>query len=170
LEEHGIEAPPIPDIQASHADTQNIQADPPSSRDTYTLAGILDQEADPQARTRRTGLKVFRPDSIGDNYLGVSAANEWPTPLNGTSLALFGMELDLTEFVPQDLDHNLLTSYETIQKYALRTPALDAPPLPPYHQTRALCEWYLKFLNPWAPILHKPTLMAMVTRSPLCAF
>lgn len=108
-------------------------------------------------------MPAFRADTVGDNYLGVSSANEWLSPIKGTSLALFGMELDLKNYVPDDEDEaSALTSYAAYQELAHDTTPIERPPLPPYQQCRAFCDWFFKFVNSWLPIVHRPTFMDMV--------
>ena len=101
---------------------------------------------------------------MGDNYLGVSSASEWLSPINGTFLALFGMELDLKDFLPDESDQaSSVTSFKSFQELIFgRAPQEPPPTLPPHKQCRDFCDWYFRFMNCWLPILHKPTFVAMV--------
>ena len=49
-------------------------------------------------------LPDFRSGCIGDNYVGVSSANPLLSPIEGMQLSLFGMKLDLAEFLPPEDD------------------------------------------------------------------
>lgn len=102
---------------------------------------------------------------MGDNYLGVSGANDWLSPIKGTSLALFGMELDLADFITNDAQEAFSpTSYENFLSVALCGQPQEAPNLPPYGECRAFCEWYFKSVNCHAPLVHKPAILEIVDR------
>jgi len=74
------------------------------------------------------------------------------------------MHLDLKDFVPVDGDPRTeALSYQAFNQFAYGGRD-EAPVLPPYQQLRTLCEWYFKSLNPWLPILHKPTFFSMLDR------
>lgn len=119
-----------------------------------------------KSRARTACLPDFRSASLGDNYLGISGANEWLSPIKGTSLALFGMELDLVDFVTNDNDEAFSpTSYENFLSIAFDKSNQQHPPaLPPYQECKAFCEWYFISVNCHAPIIHKPALLDMVDR------
>lgn len=136
---------------------------------TFDLAQILadSQACDKRSGNRGAGLPDFRagPGSLGDNYLGVSGSNEWVSPIKGTSLTLFGMELDLAEFITNDNQEAFSpTSYENFLQIALSNQTFDPPSLPPYPECKAFCEWYFKAVNCHAPIVHKPDILDMVDR------
>lgn len=133
---------------------------------TFDLAQILADSQD-KSRGRGAGLPDYRagPGSLGDNYLGVSGSNEWVSPIKGTSLTLFGMELDLAEFITNDAQEAFSpTSYENFLHIALGGHTYDPPSLPPYQECKAFCEWYFKAVNCHAPIVHKPAILDMVDR------
>lgn len=133
---------------------------------TFDLAQILSDSTD-KSRGRGAGLPDYRagPGSLGDNYLGVSGSNEWVSPIKGTSLTLFGMELDLAEFITNDAQEAFSpTSYENFLQVAFGGHTYDPPSLPPYQECKAFCEWYFKAVNCHAPIVHKPAILDMVDR------
>ena len=133
---------------------------------TFDLAQILADSTD-KNRGRGAGLPDYRtgPGSLGDNYLGVSGSNEWVSPIKGTALTLFGMELDLAEFITNDAQEAFSpTSYENFLQIALGGHTYDPPSLPPYQECKAFCEWYFKAVNCHAPIVHKPAILDMVDR------
>ncbi|TIA28696.1 hypothetical protein D6C79_10176 [Aureobasidium pullulans] len=136
----------------------------------FDLSSILgaDTHLDPsKARARTAALPDYRNNSLGDNYLGISGANEWLSPIKGTSVALFGMELDLVDFVTNDNDEAFSpTSYENFLSIAFKS-SQDRPPppsFPSYRECKALCEWYFVSVNCHAPIVHKPDVLEMVDR------
>ena len=129
----------------------------------YSLSTILNQERDVNSRSHGSALPDFTSDDMGDNYLGVASANGWPLPMTGTHHTLFGMHIDLRDFVPVDASvRTSAVSYKKFQEFAFMNSSRDPQPLPPHAQCRALCGWYFKVINPWLPVLHKPTFMAMV--------
>lgn len=107
-------------------------------------------------------LPPFRPGLDGSNYLGVSSANHGLlSPIEGTSLTLFGMQIDLADFMSEDIDGIAsLTSYESIRDTVLKH---DSPTPPPhadlprtYEECANYSRIYLATVNPWLPLLHRP--------------
>jgi len=134
---------------------------------TLELSQILAESTDTNRGRSAAGLPDYRagPGSLGDNYLGVSGSNEWVSPIKGTALTLFGMELDLAEFITNDAQEAFSpTSYENFLHIALGGQPYDPPSLPPYIECKAFCEWYFKAVNCHAPIVHKPAILEMVDR------
>ncbi|KAF2151671.1 hypothetical protein K461DRAFT_268814 [Myriangium duriaei CBS 260.36] len=180
LQEHGIEPRPGPtfpsggiapvgeDSNSAASDTATSPASTslPRPDDPHSLANILNPA--PDHLTNRTGSSVlpeYNPHSIGDNYLGVSSANEWPCPASGTLHSLFGMHLDLNDYVcSEDEEFAQPTTYESFFKYAYDERRTEPPPLPPYQQTRVMCEFWFKLGGSWLPVLHKPDFLAMVDK------
>ncbi|KAM0720364.1 hypothetical protein Q7P37_004500 [Cladosporium fusiforme] len=108
-------------------------------------------------------LNEFRTGCIGDNYLGVSSGNSWLSPIEGTSLSLFGATLDLNEFIPEDrIDSG--TSYQKFLDHAFIEQQKNAPPLPSWEQGKVYAEWYFRSIQPMLPILHKPHFMQLLHR------
>ncbi|EME46852.1 hypothetical protein DOTSEDRAFT_70721 [Dothistroma septosporum NZE10] len=110
-------------------------------------------------------LPDFRAGCIGDNYLGVSSENNWLSPIEGTSLALFGTKIDLAEFVPSENDPaSSAMSYRTFLTHAYgRTKSFEAQ-LPPYEQCKVYADWYFRSIQQFIPILHKPDFMELLER------
>lgn len=110
-------------------------------------------------------MSDFRPGCIGDNYLGVSSGNSWLSPIEGTSLSLFGAKLDLAEFMPADAESaSSGTSYQSFLNHAFSGQPTPAPQLPPWEQAKIYAEWYFRSLQPFLPVLHKPHFMRLLQR------
>jgi hypothetical protein len=108
-------------------------------------------------------LTEFRTGCIGDNYLGVSSGNSWLSPIEGTSLTLFGATLDLAEFIPEDqVDSG--TSYQNFLDHAFVEKQKNAPQLPAWETGKVYAEWYFRSIQPMLPILHKPHFMKLLHR------
>jgi hypothetical protein len=108
-------------------------------------------------------LTEFRTGCIGDNYLGVSSGNSWLSPIEGTSLSLFGATLDLAEFIPEDqVDSG--TSYQNFLDHAFVERQKNAPQLPAWETGKVYAEWYFRSIQPMLPILHKPDFMKLLYR------
>lgn len=122
----------------------------------------------PQDRARGRGslLPDFRLGCIGDNYLGVASANELLSTIKGSSLALFGMDLDLADFMTSEADDdNAPASYKTFLRTAFnRQQPQSAPPLPPYEQCKIYCQWFFMSIHPFTPVLDRSKFMDMVER------
>lgn len=112
-------------------------------------------------------LPEFKSGCSGDNYLGVSSENNWLSPIKGTSLALFGMEIDLAKFTPPEHEMGQSAmSYETFleNSFGKDRQQTYVPPLPTYDQCKTYAEWYFRSIQPFTPILHKPDFMALLDR------
>lgn len=124
---------------------------PASERQTSQGAGAL--------------LPEFRSGCIGDNYLGVSSENNWLSPIEGTSLALFGTKIDLAEFMPAETDSlTSAMSYRTFISHAFGRTQPFTPNMPPYEQCIVYAEWYFRTVQAFCPILHKPHFMELLDR------
>jgi hypothetical protein len=108
-------------------------------------------------------LTEFRTGCIGDNYLGVSSGNSWLSPIEGTSLKLFGATLDLAEFIPEDTSDSG-TSYQNFLDRAFVEQQKKAPQLPAWETGKVYAEWYFRSIQPMLPILHKPDFMKLLHR------
>ncbi|TKX23265.1 transcriptional activator-like protein 7 [Elsinoe australis] len=166
LQEHGIE----PRAQPLFRDSFSEDPSPPSSvtnpNDPHNLSRILNPEPpNTKGRSRSAVLPDYQPDSVGDNYLGVASANDWPSPVGGMHHALFGMHLDLKDFVGND-DSELYTAttYSNFLTYISVKHVVNAPAMPPYHQCRTMFDWFFKMPGSWLPVLHKPHVMALLDR------
>jgi hypothetical protein len=123
--------------------------------------GTLHQPKGDHTPAQGTLLTEFRAGCIGDNYLGVASGNSWLSPIEGTSLSLFGATLDLAEFIPKDeLDSG--TSYQNFLDKAFVEKQRNAPPLPKWDVAKRYAEWYFRSIQPMLPILHKPHFMQLL--------
>ncbi|KAH6639174.1 hypothetical protein C7974DRAFT_127078 [Boeremia exigua] len=110
-------------------------------------------------------LPHFKFGSIGDNYLGVASGDSLLSHIRGTSLSVFGTEIDITDFV-QDGDEyeDSPMSYQTLMKITTGREHVDPVPLPPYDALKEWASWYLRSMNPYTMLVHKPDFMALVWR------
>jgi hypothetical protein len=141
---------------------------PPQSSNTLTAQ----QQETNMFRT----LPVFRTGCTGDNYLGVSPGNSNLSSIKGTALSILGMEIDIADFESSDMDepdassfHLQLynKSYQAFLQSALNiNPRLDKVELPAREEGITYAEWYFRVINPYMPLLHKPTFMRMVSFNP----
>ncbi|KAF2236471.1 hypothetical protein EV356DRAFT_482228 [Viridothelium virens] len=116
--------------------------------------------------TFRASLPTFRPGLVGDNYLGVSSANTLIGSAHGNSLSVFGMEIDLNDFIPHEADDNTdpMSYAEFLTCCSQQRPEYAQVPLPPYTECRQYAIWYLKSINPFSPVLHKPDFIRLIDR------
>jgi hypothetical protein len=86
--------------------------------------------------------------------------------LKGTTLSLFGMQIDVANFTRSVDDPDCPTGLDTYLKYALGKAHVDPVPALPKTlgeaQQTALA--YLRALNPFTPILHKPDFFPILTK------
>ncbi|KAK8193162.1 fungal-specific transcription factor domain-containing protein [Phyllosticta capitalensis] len=118
---------------------------------------------------RVANLPTFRTGLNGDNYLGVSSANSVLSPIKGTSLSFYGMELDLGDFVPEDVeDMNNPVSYQHFLAVAMGGPGVERPKkeeLPAsYSECATYATWYFRGLHPYAPVMYKPHFMDLLSK------
>lgn len=117
-------------------------------------------------------LPVFRAGRTGDNYLGVAPGNSHLSSIKGTALSILGMEIDIADFDSPDMDepdnsvfHPQLynKSYQAFLQSALNiNPRIEKVDLPPREDGLTYAEWYFRALQPYCPLLHKPTFMKTV--------
>lgn len=121
-------------------------------------------------------LPDFRNGLTGENYLGVSSGNSLVSAIRGTSLNVLGMEIDLADYMHADLDEPDLSDYEkkpvyNKSYYAFILTAFSAKPkppeigLPPREEGMNCVEWFFKLVNPFLPVLHRPSFMKLVSIS-----
>lgn len=119
-------------------------------------------------------LPEFRCGLAGNNYLGVSSGNSLLSSIRGTALNVFGMEIDLADYMSSDLDEpdpsNFLSkalynkSYHAFVQTAFSAiPKLEKVELPPRNEGLIYAQWYFRVINPYLPILHKPTFISLVS-------
>ncbi len=132
--------------------------------------------APPTPRAQETNLfalPVFRTGCHGDNYLGVSSGNSYLSSIKGTALSVLGMEIDIADFSSSDIDEPASPlfqtelynkSYQSFLQSALNiNPRIEKLDLPPHDEGRTYANWYLRVLNPYIPVLHGPSFMALVS-------
>ncbi|PVH87083.1 hypothetical protein DL98DRAFT_480037 [Cadophora sp. DSE1049] len=127
----------------------------------------------------RQETNIFRPlptlttGTCGSNYLGVSAGNSNLSAIKGTALSILGMEIDIANFDSWDMDepkddHNTELynkSYQSFLQTALNVnPRMTNVELPERAIGFEYAIWYFRALNPYTPLLHKPTFMKLLTR------
>ena len=121
-------------------------------------------------------LPEFRSGLTGDNYLGVSSGNSFISSIRGTAMNVLGAEIDLADYMSPDLDeperplfgheYPLNKSYHAFVRTAYSgNPKAQKVPLPPQDEGIMYSEWYFRMVNPYMPILHKPTFLSMVSKS-----
>jgi hypothetical protein len=155
-----IQAPAAPSsYAAASANTFSSPVEPSSSWATLQQP----QAASTPSHVQREQLKEFRTGCIGDNYLGVSSGNSWLSPIEGTSLSLFGATLDLAEFIPEEQSDSG-TSYQNFLDHAFVEKQKKAPQLPAWETGKVYAEWYFRSIQPMLPILHKPDFMKLLHR------
>ena len=126
-------------------------------------------------------LPDFRNGLTGDNYLGVSSGNSLVSSIRGTALNVLGMEIDLADYMHADLDEPDPSEYEknpvfNKSYYAFIFTAFSAKPkpqkvdLPPREEAIRLADWFFKIVNPYLPVLHRPSFMTLVRKSALLSF
>ena len=117
-------------------------------------------------------LPAFRAGFPGDNYLGVSPGNSNLSSIKGTALSILGMEIDIADFASLDMDepdasvfHPQLynKSYQAFLQSALNiNPRIEKVELPSREEGFTYADWYFRVLNPFLPLLHKPTFFKAV--------
>lgn len=109
-------------------------------------------------------LPEFRQGLIGDNYLGVSSGNNWLSSIEGSSLTLFGMKIDLAEFLPDEDPDNSPMSYKNFISYKFSKQRVQPPALPSFGQCKVFAEWWFRSCTPFIPVVHKPHFMELLER------
>ena len=99
MKDKGIE--PIPVSAYPNVSTDSQTQPSPVEHPTPSW-GTLHQPQGDSTPAQGVRLSEFRTGCIGDNYLGVSSGNSWLSPIEGTSVSLFGATLDLAEYIPED--------------------------------------------------------------------
>lgn len=125
-----------------------------------------------------THLPQFRGGLAGNNYLGVSSGNSFVSSIRGTSLNVLGVEIDLADYMSADLDEPdpnpssfsmnpvYNKSYHAFVHTAFSGKSnIARPELPPRNEGLTYAQWYFRVINPYLPLLHKPTYMSTVSES-----
>ena len=170
LRDNGLEPKPVPSAQHGlmHAQTYWPQDEQQGSwGNLSSSAGLLPASAQTERhRSQGCVLPDFRAGYMGDNYLGVSSGNSWLTPIAGSQLELFGMKIDLAEFLPPESDPYLSAmSYQTFLSHAFsKSQQTYQPPLPSHDLCKVYAEWFFRGISVFAPILHKPHFFKLMSR------
>ncbi|CAI9625039.1 unnamed protein product [Alternaria burnsii] len=110
-------------------------------------------------------LPQFKHGSIGDNYLGVAAGDALLSHIKGTSLSIFGTEINITDFMTGEAEYESSPmSYTTLVNVTIGGEHVEEPPLPAYGELQEYAIWYLRSLNPYTMFVHKPTFMELIWR------
>ncbi len=119
-------------------------------------------------------LPEFRTGSSGDNYLGISSGNSFLSSIRGTALNVLGMQIDIADFTSTDMDEPDQASLHAeplynksylsfVQSAFNINPKFEKVDLPGKTEGLTYAQWYFRVLNPYLPVLHKPTFMALVS-------
>ncbi|XP_014562676.1 hypothetical protein COCVIDRAFT_83730 [Bipolaris victoriae FI3] len=110
-------------------------------------------------------LPQFKHGSIGDNYLGVASVQSPLSHIKGTSLSIFGTDIDITDFTAAETEYEKeATSYSTLVKIAMGNHPVETPQLPPYNELNEYAIWYMRSINPYTMLVHKPAFMQLIWR------
>lgn len=143
------------------SNTTTSEWDPPTRRTStsplpaYTPASSLE---------KNRPLPQFKHHSFGDNYLGVSSADSLLSNISGTSLSVFGYEIDITDFVDDKDYDNSFMSYTYVMRVALNHTQIEPVPLPPYQTLKEYCSWFFRSMHPYIMLLDKDTIMKLIWR------
>jgi hypothetical protein len=143
-----------------------------SAATSYTSQAVNSVPSTQEANMFRA-LPAFRSGCTGDNYLGVSPGNSPLSSIKGTSLSILGMQIDVADFDSIDMDEPNNSSgfrsalynksYQAFLQSTLGVnPKLQNVELPSPDKGFQYAEWYFRALNPYMPLLHKPTFMRLV--------
>ena len=143
--------------QGSWASLGSTSAPPPSS-----------PVVAPNAAGERNGgksslLPDFRPGCTGDNYLGVASNNPWLSPIEGNCLTLFGMKINLEEFLPVETDPDSSPmSYKTFLSFVYGKRQAPRPDLPSPQDCNIYADWWFRSVMQFIPVVHKPDFMSLL--------
>lgn len=136
-------------------------SDPPRRTSSSPLPGYVPAGA--PEKTEYRPLPQFKHGSIGDNYLGVGAGDSPLSHIRGTSLSVFGTEIDITDYMEGEAEYeSSVMSYTALVKVALGEEEIKPVLLPPYAALREYAMWYLRSLNPYTMLVHKPAFMNLI--------
>lgn len=119
-------------------------------------------------------LPDFRSGLAGNNYLGVSTGNNLLSSIEGTSMTVLGMEIDLADYMSADVDEPdpslpgtppvYNKSYRAFVQTAFGTsPKLHKVELPPKSEGINYANVFFRVTNPFLPVVHKPSFMKTVS-------
>ncbi|KAI0574182.1 transcription factor cys6 [Pyrenophora tritici-repentis] len=115
------------------------------------------------AAAKSETLPHFKHGSLGDNYLGVAAGDSPLSHIKGTSLSIFGTEIDITDFMAGETEYEASPmSYTTLINIAISGQHVDRIELPPYTELYEYTIWYLRSLNPYTMLVHRPVFLDLI--------
>ena len=164
------------DAAGSSYDYSQTSVGQASSWNPSSSFGIANAAAAQQQETNMLrSLPAFRSGIPGDNFLGVSPGNSNLSAIKGTALSILGMEIDIADFASMDMDepdkamfHPELynKSYQAFLQSALNiNPRLPKVELPSREDGFNHASWYFRVINPYLPLLHRPTFFKLVCSS-----
>lgn len=157
-----LQPPPTPSpyTSSTHAHDSQGWVDP-KRRTSSPLAGYptINQADKPEYRI----LPQFKHGSIGDNYLGVGAGDSRLSHIRGTSLSIYGTEVNITDYMTGETEYeSSVMSYSSLIRIAMQMEPVEPVALPPYPALKDYAMWYLRSLNPYTMLVHKPTFMDLI--------
>ncbi|KAF2124354.1 hypothetical protein P153DRAFT_258613, partial [Dothidotthia symphoricarpi CBS 119687] len=158
-----LDVPSHPWTSAGHAGESQAWMDPQQQRPCPSpLSGYAPASSGVDS-SEFPSLPHFKYGSIGDNYLGVASGDSLLSHIRGTSLSVFGTQVDLTDFMMGDAEYEKsVMSYTTLVQITVGGQKVERIELPPYNALREYAGWYLRSLNPYTMLLHRPALMQLV--------
>ncbi|KAH7092490.1 hypothetical protein FB567DRAFT_434831 [Paraphoma chrysanthemicola] len=157
---NGLQPPQLPWSSSNRADDTQSWSD---ARRTSTTPHPGYTPASASEKYEYRPLPEFKHGSIGDNYLGVGAGDSLLSHIRGTSLSVFGTEIDITDYMSDEAEYeSSVMSYSSLVKTVLGGEKVDPIALPPYAQLKEYAVWYLRSLNPYTMLVHKPAFMDLI--------
>ena len=150
-----------------------------SSQNAATNDGSSTQESCVNVpEEHRPKLPDFRTGLAGNNYLGVSTGNSLLSSIRGTSMTVLGMDIDLADYMSVDVDEPEPSiagaqpvynkSYRAFVQTAFGiSPKIKQPELPPRSEAINYAQMYFRIVDPYLPLVHKPSLLATVSLCPV---
>lgn len=106
-----------------------------------------------------------------DNYLGLSAGSSVINAMKACGVSVLGVYINLKDLDPSEPETARLpnsslpaTSYESFLKsvYGGESSRIEKPSTPSKEEMDEILSWYFNMSYPYIPVLHKPTIIAMV--------
>jgi hypothetical protein len=175
--QNGLDVKPSNGYQSTTVPVYDYNAPTPAARATSWSASTSPFNSQPGGAPQQEpnlfhALPSSRTGCTGDNYLGVSFGNA-NLSVNGTALSILGMEIDIADFDSPDMDepdrsvfHPQLynKSYQAFLQTVLNVNArIEKVELPNKTEGLMYAEWYFRVINPYFPVLHRPTFFKTVS-------
>lgn len=183
LESHGVEVRPWqwPGYTTTYPpgvrfDQLGNPVQDPSSKEQWQQVGLV-WVKNSQQKSQNTSSSLppwsaltSRPKG---SYLGVSSDSAPLSSIKGTTLSILGTNIDITCFDAPDMDepppgtpigsplYNK-SAMACLQSALNINPPLANVELPPKMEAFRYAEWYFLMIQPFLPILHKPSFMQLV--------